>query len=379
MLTLHAPALGVPSLNLTDAFADTKQILTGGGTANIVVLGDSLTYKASSYLPVFRSLMQDRYGNAGAGYKGFSIWTGAGFNDGWAATGLDADKAPHHSLDGLWDQNNTDPVQVTGVPNDAIYSVDTSSERVELHWVNAPNGGRFNLNQWNSGTQIPLGQFQTFSEDGSVETFDYTFPPGTQKKLQIVPRGEGYTTILGANNIIDAPGVRIHRGANGGWGVDNFLQRDYTFDEQLQLLDTDLVMVWLGANDQGEIAISYRAKMNDLVDRLQATVPDAEIVLISSYQSSDKIGELAFGMELSAMDQNIGFINLYETAGDKEFFETNGYLADQIHFSQAGGQYMGQFLFDVFETNGASLVPEPATLTLAAAGALVLLRRPQRR
>ncbi len=39
------------------------------------------------------------------------------------------------------------------------------------------------------------------------------------------------------------PGVRVHRANNGGWGVQNFLQRDATFDQQLGTLDSDLVVV----------------------------------------------------------------------------------------------------------------------------------------
>ena len=38
-------------------------------------------------------------------------------------------------------------------------------------------------------------------------------------------------TLLGVNNKTETPGVRIHRAANGGWGIGNFVQRDWTFDQ----------------------------------------------------------------------------------------------------------------------------------------------------
>lgn len=370
-----------PFLNLTDAFADTKQILANNGTANIVVLGDSLTYQVNSYLPHFRELMQNRYGNAGAGYKGFSLWTGAGFNDmGWDKTGLDIDKEPHHSLDGLWDASNDEPSWITGNSNEAVYNLDVSSDRVEFHYIKKPNGGRFNLTQWNGNSGNYLTQIDTFSNDRFVETYGYTFPPGTHRKFMITPMGDGWATILGANNIIDAPGVRIHRGANGGWGIDNFLHRNYSFDDQLQLLDTDLVMVWIGQNDQTtHFQYQYEPKLRQLVNRLKTTLPDAEIVLISSWNSATTMQRISDAMEAVAAQESVGFINIFETAGDRDFFESNNYLKDNIHFGHWGGQYIGQLLFDAFETNGASLTPEPATLTLTIGGILMLLRRPLRR
>ena len=74
----------------------------------------------------------------------------------------------------------------------------------------------------------------------------------------------------------------------------------------------------------------------------------------------------------------MGFINLYETAGDRQFFVDNNFLDDQIHFSWAGGEYMGQFLFDAFITDGLSLVPEPATAVTVAMVAVLLTGRRRR-
>ena len=34
------------------------------------------------------------------------------------------------------------------------------------------------------------------------------------------------------------------------------------------------------------------------------------------------------------------------TAGDYDFFVRNNYLTDQIHFNEAGGEYVGNLLFE---------------------------------
>ena len=45
---------GAPTSRLTETFADVKAKLAGGQQANIVVVGDSLSFRDGSYLPVWR-------------------------------------------------------------------------------------------------------------------------------------------------------------------------------------------------------------------------------------------------------------------------------------------------------------------------------------
>jgi lysophospholipase L1-like esterase len=358
-----------PSLNLAAAFADTKATLAAGGQANIVVLGDSLSFRPGSYLPVFTSRLQQTYGNAGAGYQGFSLWTGTAFNNGWLRTGINADNAPHHSLDGLWSRHDG----VTTHPNTAV--VRPSGDHVRLQYLSQPGGGTFKIRHGDHG-----GVVTTIDTDGpasAVQTFDYRLEAG-QTQYTIEPSADGPVTILGQNNINDNPGVRVHRGANGGWGVNNFLQRDSTFDQQLGLLNSDLVMVWIGQNDQAYERSSYASRINELVDRLQSSAPSAEIVLIGTYdQGTPKLAQLVEGMADVAQARGVGFINLHGTAGNAAFFNSRGFLDDGVHFSSAGGEYMGNFLYNAFVTDGASLVPEPATAG-AVIGAMMLFARRRR-
>jgi lysophospholipase L1-like esterase len=383
------PVQAVATLNLPASFADTKAKLTAGQQADILVLGDSLSFYPGNYLTIFRDRLQDYYGDAGAGYQGFSVWTGGGMDAGWNRGFINADTSPYRALDGLWGSTTaTTTAYLT-----------PSSERFELHYVTQPGGGSFRPFVWTSGGQQFLAPaIDTNSAAPAVETWTFPAPdPGTQIWYQTF--GNGTVTILGENNVNDLdPGVRVHRAANGGWGVENFLHRDWTFDAQLDLLDPDLVMIWLGQNDQGFGRESYRDRLRALIGRVRATRADAEVVLIGTYDSgSANIPPLVGAMQDVASEDGVGFINIHEVAGDYQFFLDNGFLEDGIHFSAAGGWYLGNLLFDAFQTDGlgprwtgrvrspftpfdpspsAASTPEPGCAAVTSLiGALLLMRR----
>lgn len=381
------------TLNLAQALRDTKSILATGQQADIVVLGDSLSFRPGSYLPTFRQLLQNRYGNAGAGYQGMSLWTGAGFNGGWLTTGINADNPPYRALDGLWNRYDG----VTGWPNQAV--VTPQGRNVKIQYLTQPGGGSFVLRRGDFGDVVT-----TISTNGpsGVATYNYAMP-AADAQYTIAPAGDGSFTVLGQNNVTSNPGVRVHRGANGGWGVNNFLQRDFTFDRQLALLGTDLVMVWIGQNDQAFTTPTYASAVDQLVTRIQTAAPSAEVVLIGTYnQGSPALPGLVEGMAQVARARNVGFINLYEAAGSTQFFLDNGFLDDGIHFSPAGGYYMGNLLYNAFVTDGRSIdptiprdynpnydpnelpignngnLPEPAAATATVAAIMALLARRRR-
>jgi lysophospholipase L1-like esterase len=321
-----------------------------------------------------------------------SLWTGAGFNQGWIYTGINTDIVPHRALDGLWNRYDG----VAPWPNQAI--VTPYGRQVEIQYIAQPGGGSFHVRHGDFGPIVDT--IDTDSPTTSLATYRYTLPAG-ETKYTIQPAG-GSFTVLGQNNVSPNAGVRLHRGANGGWGVNNFLQRDWTFDSQLDLLDPDLIMVWIGQNDQGFTQSSYAAKIDQLVTRLQAASPTARIVLIGTYnQGSSPLAGLVEGMADVALARGLGFINLYATAGSPEFFQNNGYLDDAVHFSPAGGQYMGHFLYNAFISDGWSLapfttpeigtgthqnlptpnhqsMPEPGAFVIIGFGAMLLSRRSRR-
>jgi lysophospholipase L1-like esterase len=187
-------------------------------------------------------------------------------------------------------------------------------------------------------------------------------------------------TLLGQNLTNSNPGVRVHRASNGGWGVQNYLQRDSTFDQQLGLLASDLVVVALGANDLGQwTSAEFGDKMNQLVDRIRAAVPQAEIALVGTYDTGNaQVPSQVAALEQVAANRGVGFINLYQVAGSHAFFQQNNYLSDAVHFNSAGATYVGGIVYDAFVSDGASLVPEPSALGLLVIAGCAALRRRRR-
>jgi lysophospholipase L1-like esterase len=378
LASLGGAAPAAPSLNLQQATADAKATVAAGGQADIVLFGDSLAFAGSSFRPAFTERMQALYGNAGLGFSSLAPER-VRFGAGWSAGALNAsDPAPHHGLDGLW----LKALPSSGpLPSDGV--VTAFWDRMELHYIAEPGGGALQLAEAYGGR--PIARIDTNAPVREVRTFTHHFPPTAPSSVRFQPDGAGPVTLLGMNLPNDNPGVRVHRASNGGWGVNQFLQRDWTFEQELRLLGTDMVMIALGANDTTIPPDHYVQKLGQLVDRVEAAVPDAEIVLVAPYDfGKPEVPRIAGAIEEVAARRRLGFINLYETAGNYAFFQQNGYLNDGLHFTTAGGAYVGNILAEAFRTNGANFtgaaaVPEPGVALPALAAALLALRRrPQR-
>jgi lysophospholipase L1-like esterase len=371
---VSAGAPAAPTLNLAPATADTKATLAAGGQANIVLLGDSLTFdEVTGFRPYFTREMQAFYGNAGPGYVGAGLMAG-GFGADWQTGFLGpADPAPHHALDGLWLRAPGGATLPTGA------TLQAPATSFELQYLAQPGGGHLDLVQTNTGRFV--ARLDANAQSPVVRTFRYTIPPGTPGTFCVQGDGAGPVALLGLTPVTDSPGVRVHRAANGGWGVDHFLRRDVSFDQQLALLDTDLVMLALGVNDSDKPHDELVTKYNRLVDRLESATPASEIILVAPYDYGRPQTPTVVGaIEEVAAARGLGLINLYEIAGDYAFFQGHGYLSDGLHFTPAGAEYVGGLVFDAFRTNGvaAGALPEPASLLgVGATGALLLRRRPR--
>lgn len=335
-----------------EATAGFRAKLADGEVASITFLGDSLTFREDSYLPVFRRLMQEKYGDAGAGYQPFSLWTGGGVDAGWNYGVINWDSPPHHGLDGLWAEFLK--------PVDTYYSasLNAKSDQLRLHYVCRPDGGTIRL-------YLPGGataDVSTRSDNLQLRTFDYETTPA-ERRVFFRPFKDGKVLLLGQENRTGAPGVIVNRAANGGWGVQDFLRRNWTFDVQLRLLESDLICIWLGQNDQRFDRATYKPYLRAMLDRVQAASPGSRIMLIGTYdQGSPKLAPLALAMQDVAQERQLGFINMYVAAGPNALFDWFQYVADGVHFNQRGGDYVGTLLFEAFDTGGASLPRRAADL-----------------
>ena len=372
-----AVASATPTLNLEQTTADIKAKMARGEQGNIVLLGDSLSFDdVFGFRRYFTERLQATYGNAGPGF--LSVGTERSrFGPGWTSGSLfGGDPAPHHGLDGLWLKAMPSTV---ALPSDG--SVNTFWNHVAIHYVAEPGGGAV---QMGASDGKPIGRIDTNAPVREVRTFEYAFPDTVSSAIRFQPDGTGPVTILGVDRVSDSPGLRVHRASNGGWGVNNYLQRDWTFEQELNLLDADVIMLAIGPNDAATPADDYVRKLDTLIDRLEAARPQGKVLMVAPYDFGHaNAGGIAGAIEQVAAEHGAGLINSYETAGTYQSFLQRGYLSDGLHFTAPGANYVGGLLADAFRTNGANFanaapLPEPAAAAVILGGALLALRRPRR-
>ncbi|MCC7145919.1 MAG: SGNH/GDSL hydrolase family protein [Phycisphaeraceae bacterium] len=365
VLALAAPAWAADQLNVAQTLANTKSILASGGQADIVVIGDSLCFEGlgwASWLPRFTNLMQNHYGNAGRGYQEFNPRYGAhDITGAIIGSGPNMDLAGGKALNGIW-------LGLKDVGGTA--AIDTYDAQVALHYGTTSVGSQFAIRD-SAGNLLDV--VDSYAPTTGAAAWTHTFATADHE-LNIQVLDPSVALLFGVNNTNDNPGVRVHRGANSGYGTSNYIGRDPSFDAQLDLLDTDLVIISLGQNDYYSQA-AYQQAFPYLINRLLKTVDD--VLILGTYDSgSSRLPMIWSVQEQTAANLGVGFINLGTTAGDKSFFRDNGYLNDDnVHHSPAGADYLAQLIFNAFLTDGASLVPEPTTLFWLALGLTLSLRR----
>ncbi len=335
--------------NLPQAYADTRLAMENGA-GSIVCLGDSLTFRPGALYDGLRHLIINRYGDGGVGYRGCSIWSGALLsNTAWLRGVINSDSSPYYSLDGMWASH------ADSVPG--WIEITAYNPVVSLHYAAQVGGGSF-IVRYPDGT---FERIQTYSPVPQVRTLTITMPPGSppNSRVRFEPQPGGTVTFLGWENRTQNAAPRVHRVANGGWGINTYLRRNWTFDQQMVQLQPSLILVMLGQNDAYETRASFGAKMIQLVDRLRAAVPAAEIVLISSYDANAPWNAVtAAGMEDAAIARNTGFIDLFHAGGTHAFFAQQGYLdVDGVHWLPAGGDYVADLVLGALESGGGNLLP----------------------
>lgn len=331
------------ALNVAANYADAKAAMIAG-EANIVCIGDSLTFRNDGWVPTVRSRLQSMHGNAGEGWMPLPNFTPSNVQGNWYWPPLNADVYPYRGLNGFYLQAASSlPVSMTQRSWNSRFDLYFISQSFgpTVH-VDSPGWPRTSINS----DILPHGSVQTVS----MQTWN--FAPFT-----ITLEGSGSLVFLGLNCETGLPGVKLHVAANGGFGVDNFIQRNSSYEQILQSLEPDLYIVQLGQNDRYKLYPEFKQKMGQVIDRLQAATPGVEIILLGSYNTGvENMQQRIDAQRDLARERGLGFIDLFNTLGDSNFFQSNGYLReDGTHWTFAGGKYVGNAIFDALESGGASL------------------------
>ncbi len=138
-------------------------------------------------------------------------------------------------------------------------------------------------------------------------------------------------------------------GANGK-SITSYNQRiQSTLTNQLAHIPTDILFVNLGSNDLVLGVSGYIANLGAFLNKLKIALPNAEIILIiplerDTYEIDSKTLR-DFAVQY-CLENNVRFINLYDTY--ISFDEANylGMMNDDVHFKLAGGKVNGEVLFN---------------------------------
>ena len=334
-----------PTLNLERSLRQFYEE-AAAGRGVIVALGDSITYREDSWCVDFRHRMQEKYGDAGRGWQPMSVWTGAGMSGDWERGLIDEDTLPYRGLDGLWGRS-------TGFQNAFI---DFREPLNRLLYSSEPVGGSMTVEVAGSTSRL-----NGRSSARMLRWLDLPRLEPENRRVWLRPENNGPVTVFGAVGTTGNPGVLVHKVANGSWGVDEFLQRDWSFEPLMRQLDPDVIVLMIGQNDWAYPAPEWEELLERLCNRLTRGVPGARLVIVSTYQSVDLPNAMAERMERArvvAERRGIGFVDLQFFAGSHRFFVDNDLLRDPVHFNDRGASFVGKMLFDAFETRGESMSVE---------------------
>lgn len=352
LLLLALPAQRPLHANL-DQLMPPVEAKLGSGDAQVLVIGDSLSRKG--WTQPFRDDLQAIWGNGGSGYQGLNWHNAGGFNGGaWDVHNIAEDRAPHSGIDGLWAQT-TVGTPAPGTANSAVLTP-WQLGPFDLQYVAQPMGGRFNVLQDTVSGRKLLATIDTAADDAKVVEWQGV----AEGRLVFQPLDEGHPVkILGIVGESTSPGVRVDRAAVDGWSTVNFVERDETFDAQVEMLGADLAVIALGANDNtAALAPGYRDRLETIANRLLAANPNVEVLLMPPYQfggGSARLSKMTDDALSLAQERGFGLINLYDAAGTTAFFQANGFLGDSIYWNDAGSAYIADLVLEALRTKGASL------------------------
>jgi hypothetical protein len=229
-------------------------------------------------------------------------------------------------------------------------------------------------------------EIRKYSLSFDAQTWDPNTGLSAAVRMQAgtTPTQDSNLIVIGSRFSTGESGFQMTNIAWGGKGIDYYTDPANTSNENLgkffEYTDSDIALIWLGQNHGNIDKQTYKSKMLTLVDRYKTARPGMQFALVSTYDTgSALLSDFADALhEIAQDDPSVLFLNLYGAAGSYAFLDQT-YLSDHVHPTPEGSRYMADTLWGLIDSAAQSNVPEPAGLTLVAAGAVMLLRRWPRR
>jgi lysophospholipase L1-like esterase len=366
VLVVHPPVETRPPANLSDpahALDHFYEALKRGGTVRILHYGDSPT-TGDLITADARALLQQQYGNAGAGFvliaRPWAWYNHRGFDmdaSHWKIdiAGIAQLKDGMHGLGG---------VSFLGSPG-AIARWQWKGPRqsvIEVAYLSQPDGGAFAVD----ADDKELGVVETAADAKVAGYSSFNIPPGATKFAVRVTRGN--VRLFGAEFRTGTSGVIYSslgiNGANVTLLSKSFNDRHWA--AELRHYNPDLVIVNYGTNESGFadfVDKTWGPEMKEVVRRLHAALPETSVLLMSPMDRGDRnsSGEIQTTPVLPRLvsiearvagETGAAFFNTFEAMGGSgtmaRWYTSEPRLvsADFIHPTPAGAKLVGELLYN---------------------------------
>jgi hypothetical protein len=294
----------------------------------------------TTIVPPLRVDLQDRYGDAGAGFAAAS-------SAGNAVAGVTRGSS------GTWTNrdNETSPVG-RGPDQTSTYSTEvgatkswqaTITDARGLYLVQ-PDGGSFKWRvdggAWSSDVStagtLGCGYFDIPSQASGSHTIE----------IEVTVAGAAGVELFGVDHkILGVIGVRVHQLGNGGLRADQAAAVPAVITEQaLVALEPHLIAHTLGTNDDSaNIApATFGASMTDLIDRDRA-VPLVDVLLKTPFPNgltpgAYTIDDYVEQTRLIAVSEEVACLDYTKLVNDYDEGDARGLYNDTAHTNSAGGR-----------------------------------------
>ena len=337
-----------------------------GAVTRILHYGDS-PVTADSITADVRSLMQERFGDAGHGFVLVAkpwAWYGHRGVDlrgkGWhiEPASLSRARDGFHGLGGVSFHGGA------GASSHIVLKEDHS--RIEIQFLREPGGGLLGVQA--DGQSI--GEVETDGPEKQPGFAALSLPAGAREIDLNVRRGS--VRLFGVSFERDQPGVIYNSlGLNGGQVqvVVRYFEKGQ-WAEQLQHQRPDLVVLNYGTNESlyaDYIERYYPGELREVIHRVKAAVPNASVLVMSPMDRGqrDATGQITTPPSLPrlvdiqrrvATETGCAFFNTFQAMGGEgtmgRWYESKPRLvsADFMHPLPAGARKVGVLLYDALES-----------------------------
>lgn len=336
------------------------------GVTRILHYGDS-PVTADSITADMRSLMQERFGDAGHGFilvaKPWAWYGHRGVEVGGKGWKIEP-ASQSHARDGL---HGLGGVSFTGGSGaSSHFHLKEDHARIEIQFLKQPGGGLLTVRAQGQtigevSTDGPQKQpgFETLALPAGARDIDFTV-------------SNGQVRLFGVSFERDGPGVIYNSlGLNGGQvqAVVRFFEKNQ-WAEQLQHQKPDLVIINYGTNESiyaDYIDRYYAGELREVIRRVKAAVPNASVLVMSPMDRAEKnkSGEMATPAALgrlidiqrrTAAEMDCAFFNTFQAMGGEgtmvRWYNSQPRLvsADYMHPLPGGARKVGMLLYEALES-----------------------------